>query len=448
MLWLRPRALPALLRRFGLRSIDSRISLFWPVTLGIVIVAAVFRLAWVEDMEYKGDESWTYLQTRIVRDGGPLPLIGMPTSQNAPNPAGSIWVFVGLSELFRPDSPTELARIGHWMNILAIAGLLVFASVCVPADTRAAWVWAAALVAVNPLAVVLHRKIWPPSIAPILLLGVLIGWWHRDRRWGAAMWGFLGVVIGQIHLSGMFLAAGMAAWAGLFDRRGVRWWAWAVGVACAAWPLALWLPTAVEQAAANPTGQIRLSNFATLNFFLRWVTEPFGIVLSYSLGNDFGDFLRYPIVSGTPTYLVGGLHVAIYSLLGYFVVSTLIRAWQQRREWRQILTGSGSASLFMVNAVALGYGGLLTLSCVPIHRHYMLVTFPAMQLWVAILALSNRRPFAFGLTRGQALLLTLCLVQSAVSACFLGYVHENQRAIRGDYGMPYAAQIRCGVTPK
>lgn len=413
-----------------------------------LVVGAVFRTIWVEDMEFKGDEGWTFVQTQVVRNGGPWPRTGMPTSQNVPNPVASIWVFIGLSEAFGAESPTDLARIGQWMNVLALVGLLVFVQVCVPPASREVWLWAVVLAAVNPLAVVLQRKIWPPSIAPLLLLGALIGWWHRDRRWGSALWGGLIAVIGQLHLSGLILGVGMAAWAAAFDRRRVRWWAWALGTALAAWPLAFWLPEAMDQAARHPTGQIRLSNIATLNFYLRWVTEPFGLVLSYSLGDDFGDFLRYPVVAGRPTYLVGGLHAATCASMGCLLVSALRRGWRERRRWRELLPGSGSQTTFTLNAVALGYGGLLTVSCLPIHRHYMLVTFPIMYLWVAFLALPNRRPFAFGLTRGQALLIALCLLESAVSACFLGYVHDNQRTIRGDYGTPYAAQLRYGLPPK
>jgi hypothetical protein len=413
-----------------------------------LVAGSVLRTVWVEDMEYKADESWTYLQTRVVRDGGPLPQSGMPTSQNTPNPAGSVWVFIGLSELFGPDSPTELARIGQWMNNLALAGLVIFACWCVPAEWRAVWLWAAALAAVNPIAVVLHRKIWPPSIAPLLLLGVLVGWWHRDRRWGAALWGFLVVVVGQIHLSGLFLAAGLAGWAVVFDRRRVRWWAWAIGTACAAWPLALWLPEAVEHAMRHPTGQIKLRHLVTPNFYLRWVTEPFGLMLDYSLGKDFSDFLRYPLIAGRGTYLVGALHAATFALMGYFLIAVGLRVWRHRDQWREYLSGRVSPTVFSVNAVALGYGGLLTLSCLPIHRHYMLVAFPLTFVWLAGLALADRRPWRFRLTRGQALLLALWVVQFATSACFLGYVHANQRTIRGDYGTPYAAQLRYGLPPK
>ena len=77
--------------------------------------------------------------------------------------------------------------------------------------SRAMWLWAVALVAVNPVAVVLQRKIWPISITPPFLLLVLVGFWYRDRRWGAALWGAVVQVVGMIHVGGLFLAVGLAA---------------------------------------------------------------------------------------------------------------------------------------------------------------------------------------------------------------------------------------------
>ncbi|HEY2909399.1 MAG TPA: hypothetical protein VGI99_04090, partial [Gemmataceae bacterium] len=414
-----------------------------------------------------------------------------------PNPAGSVWVFIGLSELFGATSPVELARIGQWMNAIALLGLAFYAWRIVPMESRGVWCWAAVLAAVNPLAVLMQRKIWPPSIAPLLLLGVVIGWRNRDRRWGAALWGFLALAVGQVHLAGLFLAGGLTLWTLAFDRRGTRWWAWAIGSAAAAWPLAFWLRTAFDQAIAEPTGQIRLSNAATLNFFLRWVSEPFGMSLSYSIEEEFDDFLRFPLVNGRATYLVGALHVAMYALMAWFALSAIWRAWRQRRAWRDIVPGSRDSHWFGINAVMLGYGGLITLACVPTQRHYMLMTFPMMYLWVAAIALSDRRPVKgskpisageerraqpdlqepsigrdvpdihsravpdidfgrsprtsvaphFTITRGQALLAALALVQFATSALFLDYVHGAQRTLRGDYGTPYSVQVRNGLEP-
>jgi hypothetical protein len=71
-----------------------------------------------------------------------------------------------------------------------------------------------------------------------------------------------------------------------------------------------------------------------------------------------------------------------------------------------------------------------------------------MYVWAAVVCLSDRRPLVGGLSRGQALLLASCVLQLAVSAYFLCYVHDAGRTIRGDYGTPYSAQLALGLPPK
>ena len=74
------------------------------------------------------------------------------------------------------------------------------------------------------------------------------------------------------------------------------------------------------------------------------------------------------------------------------------------------------------------------MSGLPLYRHYMVLTFPLMYVWLARLAL---RPGERG---GRAALLALVAAQATISIGFLHYIHVNPRPIRGDYGTPYAAQ--------
>jgi hypothetical protein len=413
----------------------------------VFLTAALLRLLWVGDIEYKADEEVMYRTVRAVRDGAPWPRLGFPSSQKAPAHGMMIWVFLLLDAAFPADSPTDLARLCQWLNLLAVGGLLVFIRTSVPAGSRAAWLWAAALVAVNPVAVVLQRKIWPVSITPPFLLLVLVGYWYRDRRWGAALWGATVQVVGMIHVGGLFLAVGLAGWALAFDRARVRWRWWAGASAAVAWGLVPWL-YALATTPTEPTGQIKLGNPFTFNYWIRWATEPFGISVSYSLGQDFADFLRRPLVGDRPTYLMAVANVALAVVAVGVLLGGAARAWRYRREFRARFYGSDARTPFVVTAVWCGFGLVFSLSFLPIHRHYMVLTFPMMYVWAAAVALSDRRPLVGSWTRGQSLLLASCLLQFAVSACFLAYVHDAGRTIRGDYGTPYAAQLALGLPPK
>ena len=125
-----------------------------------VLAAAALRLIWVGDMEYKLDEQ--YMFQRVIGAGAtePWPRLGMPSGVQLRNPGLSIWVFLLLGRLFGATQPTELARVVQFLNIAAISLAGLFAWRCIASAEREPWLWAVALAAVNPLAVMYQRKIW------------------------------------------------------------------------------------------------------------------------------------------------------------------------------------------------------------------------------------------------------------------------------------------------
>jgi hypothetical protein len=417
------------------QSVDGQARKWGLAALAIALVfGAGLRLIWVEDMEYKADEAWTFQQTQESGEARPFPWRGMPSSQGYDNPGLSVWVFMGLGKLLPLDEPTALARAVQILSIIATLALAVFALVAVPRAEREPWLWAVALLALNPLALLFHRKIWPPSILPIFVTFMLVSWWYRARRVGAFAWGLLGACLGQIHMGGFFFAAGFAGWAALFDRQRVAWRAWFLGSCLGALPLIPWF-VYLSQA----WGQFSLPHRNWIHilegrFWTRWVLEPLGFGLSYALEQDYTDFLRYPFLAGHPTYLVGLLHVLVIGIGLTLCVRTGRYVWDNRGKWSR----PQSATALTQNAALWGFGILQTLSCLPIHRHYMVIAYPLEFLWLARLALL--RP-----TRvSRGLLATLCTVQFFLSAGFLSYIHSHDR-IHGDYGVPYRAQQRAPV---
>jgi hypothetical protein len=179
--------------------------------IGLILAlaaGAVLRLIWGADIEYKADEAWTFRRTQEVGRTEPFPYVGTLTSQGFRNPGLSIWVFLVLGKLFTVTDPVALARAVQVLNVAALILLVGFALRFVPRGEREPWLWGIALAAVNPLAVLCQRKIWPPSVLPILTVVMLVGWYRRDRRWGSFVWGFVGACVGQVHMAGFFLAAG------------------------------------------------------------------------------------------------------------------------------------------------------------------------------------------------------------------------------------------------
>jgi hypothetical protein len=413
----------------------------WAIGLAAaVVLGAVLRLAWVMDMEYKGDEAWTFDRAQQVGRTEPFLWLGMRSSTAIRNPGMSLWIFVLLSRLFAAHDPPALARAVQLVNVLAILLLLVFTMRWIDGEEREPWLWAVALISVNPLAVLFQRKIWPPSVLPIFTVLFVMGWWNRQRQLGSFLWGLVGAWLGQIHMSGFFCAGGFLAWAVFFDPKRAAWRSWLCGSCLGAVALIPWL-----QYVAPVLGARRLTTFTwaprfEFKFWTYWATEPIGLSLGYSLGPQFGEFLGYPLISGRPTYLALLLHVVI-SAAGVLILARAARqVWRERDRWRDLWMGKQSPTTFTLSAAFWGCGILLTASSLKIHRHYMAVTVPLECVWLAWMALTSPPRPSRLLPSGRALLVALCVSQAALSATFLEYIHINRGAVLGDYGVSYGAQ--------
>jgi hypothetical protein len=411
----------------------------WPLlaVLAAVLVGAALRLAWGQDIEYKIDETWTFEESRKA-DLTHLPAVGMPTSVGLPNPGLSLWAFVLLQRLSGADDPPALARTVQIVNVAALVLLVCFVWRCVGPGEREAWLWAAALVSVNPLAVLFHRKLWPPCLLPLWTVAMLYGWWHRDRRLPAFLWGLVGACLGQFHLSGLFFFAAFSLWALLLARRPVAWRAWLCGSVLGSLPLVPWL----LYLWSHPTGR-SVTNSGWVHavegkFWLRWLSESFGFGIDYTLEQHFPDFLARPLLAGQPTYLIGLLHAVLAVAALVILFRAACRLWPVRKSLRSWIDYS-CPTAFTLGAALLGFGLLLTLSGCPLHRHYMIVLFPLESLWVARLALTPAAGSATPPRLGRTLLLVLWTAQCLISAGFLTYVHDRQH-LDGEYGVPYGAQ--------
>jgi hypothetical protein len=416
----------------------------WLVGLVIALaVGAALRLAWVGDMEYKADEAWTFHETSAAVRDGSWPKFGNPCSAGPLNPGMSVWVFVALGKATGCQDPTQLARGVQMLSLLALAALVAFAVLLVPAGEREPWLWAAALAAVNPTTVLLQRKIWTPSVVPLVSLALLAGWWRRDRFWGAFVWGLVGACLGQIQMAGFFLAAGFVLWAALFDRRRVAWLGWLLGSCVGALPLLPWLAYLMTEYHSGGPSRFYWVHLFEFKFWDRWVMQPLGFGLEYALDAEHAAFLRYPLLNGRPTYLAWAAE-RVAMLVGLFLLARgAWRLWQTRRRWPALLTGGDSPTGITLSAAFWGFGLLLTITTLYVQRHYMSVAFPLTFVWLARLALPapGERPAARKVGRG--VLVGLCLAQALLTATFLDYIHVNGGTRRGDYGTTYAASQRA-----
>lgn len=410
----------------------------WTIGLAATLIAGVvFRLIWLSDIEYKGDEVWTVAAVREFSATHAWPWVGMESSAFISNAGMSLWVFLGIGAVSGAD-PLALARAVQLMNTAAIVLLAGFAITAVAREEREPWLWSTALVAVNPLAVLFQRKIWPPSTLPLFTLAFLVCWWHRQRRWGAFFWGLLGVVLGQIQLAGFFFSAGFILCALLFSRRSVRWGAWLAGTLIGILPALPWIMT---MAARTP----RAASLGNLGpyFVTGWANIALGLDLHYPLGENLAEFAATPVLAGRSTYLAAallgacaliGVIVAVRAITGTRDAATnpLKRLFSTRTETDRVIMSS-----FWL------FGALMTASLRPFILHYLVVAFSLPGLSIAYMARAGNRTTPRSVATGRLLLTILVLAQMTVTALFLDFVHHADR-IEGDYGTPYRAQSHSG----
>lgn len=392
--------------------------------LGVLACTAWLRFSHPLDIEYKGDERWMFDRTINVSEGRePWPALGMTSGAAIANPPMSVWLFIALKKLTGVSHPDTLTRVVSAMNFIAIALLFAFAIRRLDRNSkiREPFLWGTTLAAFSPIAAVLHRKLWAQSALPLFSAIFLITFMNRSRRWSAFFFGFIGLLLGQIHMSGFFYFAAFMLYL-IYRRRSEPELKTVFLGALAATPfLFSWIHYLATTPALG-SAPFRFENLMRLDFFMYWITSCLGIDLEYSLGGNFRGFLMSPYAGTTPSNFVFGLHVAaVLSAFAFMLVSKLRKT---------------PFGLFMLGC--FGFGALITLSAVPLYRHYLLVAFPLVSFTL---------PFLFDFSaRGlkswaRVSLGVFAACQFLISFLFIEYTAYFGGAPRGDFGTSYRVQI-------
>jgi hypothetical protein len=421
-----------------------------PAWTAVAVTAALaagvaLRLIYPGTIEYHDDEQFSFEHVKAVLDGGPWPAFGMTMSIGGPNPGMSVWIFILLGYLFDTATPPELARAVQWMNIAAISALVAFALAAVPRARREPWLWAAALWAVNPLAVIYGRKIWPPCTLPVFMVGMIAAWHYRRHWLGSFLFALIAVLCGQIHPTATFLGAALFAWAMIADWTRWRWRAFrfsglAAGAAIGVLPALYWFYTY----AGSGGGKLNDLRLPWLAFYRVFLTQPFGFGADGVLGpTAFPDFLRWPYWGIAPTWLGAALHVAIGVVAVGLFLAAGYRLLRRRRIALPVLLVGGNETGRLIRAVFFGFGAILTLLSAAgggLYPHYLIVTTPIMMLWLVSLT-----AYADGGVLGNAgrgVLTALCVIDAALILSLLAYVHEVGN-IYGEFGPSWEWQMNA-----
>lgn len=375
-------------------------------------------------MAWKGDEIWMFEHSRAAATGGPWPVVGMPSSVGVVNPGLSTWLFIAIA--YVAASPVAMVIAVQVLNVLTLWGLYAFIAFAMPERARQPWLWGLILVSVSPLPIMFSRKIWAQDLLPAFSLLVLIGHWYRARAWGGFLWGLAGALIGQIHMSGFFLAGSLAGWTIARDRKSARWVPWLIGGAIGAVGVIPWVVQVLEH--DGPEGRPWIEAL-TLRFYTRWIATALGLNLPRTMGSEFWTgFLREPVVAGVPTYLVALAHVFLV-----IVGLTIVVRWFRResREAYRALLDRFPDIRFYLEVTLVGVGLSMTLSRFLISAHHLIVLIPFVHIWLAMKLHGRTRT-----------LIAVAVAQLLISVSFLAYVHQHGGVPGGDYGTSFRQQVR------
>jgi hypothetical protein len=315
------------------------------------------------------------------------------------------------------------------LNVLALWGLYLFILLRIPARQREPWLWSLILVSVSSLPIHFSRKIWAQDLLPPFALLVLIGHWCRQTRWGSFLWGLFGALIGQVHMSGFFLAFAVWGWTLARGRKSVRWVWWLIGSLIGAIGLWPW----VREFLAGHVSAWNFKELITFKFFIQWVAIALGVDLQFSMQSAFWlKFLKEPVVMGIPTYLIAMAH-------GVLLVVFVAIVWRWLRKDTRLAHRLDLEAFpeirFYLQTTLFGVGILMTLAGIRVYAFYLIVLFPFIHLWLAM-----------NLYRLRRTLLAVALAQLFISVMFLVYVHQHGGVPEGDYGTSYRRQVSSEVT--
>lgn len=423
----------------------------WVLLSLAVLLGLALRVVNVQDMEYKEDEIYNYDQSQKIGRDGYWPWVGIASGVYVKNPGASIWVFAGLARLTGATTPTELARALQVFNVLALLLLLPLgarlartnaskAARADPAHSRELWDWILAWALVNPFWIYYARKLWPEGFLPAVSIGMLLAWISRRRFLGAFAWGISGALLGQIHMSGFFMAAGLAGGTALLkrSRRETHWLGWFAGSCMGALPLIPW----IWDWFSHPPGgaiSVGIKEAVQLKYWVFWLTQPLGLHLGNVVGvyrgpshwNQLSDLVRYPLLGGQPTYLCGFAHLLLVGLATVLIGGAIRELWRNLRERRRV---EPHDSALWVRSLFVGSGIAMTLTGMQIRRYYIAAAFPldVLSLLLPTLAWGAKRPRLW-----RAVLATGFVAQAVVSGSFVAYIHDHAGAPQGDYGLAY-----------
>jgi Ca2+/Na+ antiporter len=214
--------------------------------MAVMSVAIILRVLFLQNMEYKTDESqMVHMAINLGRDHIPY-VVGNLTSHGNRNPPGLLYL-ISLPA-FISTHPIHITFVVTFINILAV--FITYRLVRHLLGWRAATV-AALLFACSPWAIRCSMKVWPCNVViffAICLCFLMRTWYEKGGWWRSTLVGVCASMLAQLHFSSLLLLFGICIFS-LVILPKIPWKR--LPVAFLAFVL-LWLPYIYYQAKQGP----------------------------------------------------------------------------------------------------------------------------------------------------------------------------------------------------
>lgn len=389
-----------------------------------IILGSVLRLIFPYDIEFKVDQKLMLDWVNEFWDEGKFRPIGMMSGGNVYNFGLGVWLFYILGWI--SNTPVGLTMVVAVLNVASLFFLYYVISKKIDGTQQSVWFYSLSLLSVSILPIILSRDIWIQSILPPFSFVIWFLFWSDLSKFRHAFFlGFLLVLIGQIHLSGIFLCFVFSIF--LFYSHYRKWRflnlkAYLSGGIIAAIPMIPLFLHILNTQGTSPSANFE--NMKDLRFLWFHIFDGLGLDVFYTLEKDTMLFFKYPAIGGLNTYLSGFLYVllACISLSGFYYTLK----FGLKNSWNFIVKNFSTHKTTQLIFLSLGLYVLLYVLRVRIFSHYFIITYPFIQLMAVYLVF-----------RKKILILSLIFVNLLLSILFMCFIHTTGGTENSYYGITY-----------
>lgn len=421
------------------------------VSLMAVILAgaAVLRLLFFADFEFKGDEVQALAQAEAWLSRG-VPQYGILSGAGIRNPPGFMFFLTPLVAL-----TSDPLAITLCVTLLGIASVALLGQVGFSLGGIGLGWRVALLAAAHPWLILYSRKIWAQSLLPFFATLFLLAWAQclRRERSRAVVWlPILAGVLWQLHFSAFSVLFFLGAWlVSEVVRRRLNWPMLGVGVLVAGLILAPYgsYLASTHFADLRGMGTFRNSGGGAIAALQQALTLWLGSAFAGNFGYAFA-YTPAPLTAIPGRPALGWVLEALAVLSSLVVVAAFLRgAWRSR-------TAEGGADMAAAGMTAAARPWLVVFAILPPvlylvrgiegYPHYFIIGLPAVLLLAGqgLRGLGMRVRMPRLALAGVAAPAGLALVGTIIWLGVLGAV-RREGGTAGDFGLTFATQRRVAA---